>query len=290
MTIPNVYWDFVDNIAGMKGAEKALLVFLCRKANSKENYSSWYSVSEMARMLCISERSVKNATKVLSDLGLITKRRTRDSSSIYTLSLERISQLGRGSICLYQKEDEVAIPTDKPQQEIGKGSICPSDGQYLPEVGAVFAYKNVNENVIENEIRSTGVQEQVPHCENCSQDVNLFWRVIHTHVKEVYQVYNLPLQPSSEDVKAIEWAIGEMLLDIVSDKDCRLLCFFVDEDLGSPHSVLNPIVRLRLAYCGHEWPEVRFRERFKQYLEEHKLAKHNLSSYPVYLNVRESSA
>lgn len=272
MTIPSVYWDFVDNIAGMKGAEKALLVFLCRKANSKENYSSWYSVSEMARMLCISERSVKNATKVLSDMGLITKQRTRDSSSIYTLNLERISQLGRGSICLYQKEDEAAILTDKLQQEIGKGSICPSYGQYLPEGGAVFAYKDVNENVIENEIRSTGVQEQVTHCENLSQDVNSFWRVIHTHVKEVYQVDNLPLQPSLEDVESIEWAIGEMLLDKVNDKDCRLLCFFVDEDLGEPYSVLNPIVRLRLAYSGHEWPEVRFGERFRQYLEEYDLA------------------
>lgn len=156
----------------------------------------------------------------------------------------------------------------------------------MSEGGTNNVYKNVNEDVIENEIRSTGVQEQIPHCENLSQDANSFWRVIHTHVKEVYQVDNLPLQPSSEDVEAIEWAIGEMLLDRVSDKGCRLLCFFVDEDLGVPHSVLNPIVRLRLAYYGHEWPEVRFRERFRQYLEEHKMANHNSSSYPVYLNVR----
>lgn len=278
MTIPNVYWDLVDNISGMKGAEKALLVFLCRKANSKENYSSWYSVSEMARMLCISERSVKNATKVLSDMGLITKQRTRDSSSIYTLNLERISQLGRDNICLYQNEEDAAKPTENPQQEIGKGSICPSEGQYLPEGGAVFAYKDVNENVIENVIRDTGVtgvHEQVTHCTNLSDEILSFWRVIHAHVKDIYQANHLPSQPSQKDVEAMEWAIGEMLLDGdgVNDNNCRMLCFFVDKELGKPHSVLNPIVRLRDAYDEHEWPEERFGEQFWQFLEDYQLSK-----------------
>jgi len=272
MSIPNEYWDFVDNIGGMKGTEKHVLTFLCRKANSKGNYSSWYSVSEMARILCISVASVKNATKALSDMGLITKRLRRDSSSIYTLNLERISQLGRANIYPYQNEDEADNPTDKPKQEIGRANNYPPYSQILAGGELNNSYKDVNEYVIENVIRSTGVHEQVTHCENFSQDMNSFWSVIHTHVKEVYQVDNLPLQPSSEDVEAIEWAIGEMLLDKVNDKDCRLLCFFVDEDLGEPYSVLNPIVRLRLAYCGHEWPEVRFGERFRQYLEEYHLA------------------
>ncbi|EPZ5901551.1 helix-turn-helix domain-containing protein [Vibrio fluvialis] len=274
MSIPNAYWDLVDNIGGMKGAEKALLVFLCRKANSKENYSSWYSVSEMARMLCISERSVKNATKVLSDMGLITKQRTWDSSSIYTLNLERISQLGRDNICLYQNEEEAAKPTENPQQEIGKGSICLRVGQYLPEGGAVFAYKNVIEDVIENVNtgETSGVHDKVTHCNDFSLDLNLFWKAIRTHVRDVYQVERFPSRPSQEDVDAMEWAIGEMLPNGVNDDDCRLLCFFVDNELGEPQSVLNPIVRLRLAYDAHEWPEMRFSEPCWQYIEDHQLS------------------
>lgn len=276
MSISTEYWTLVDNISGMKGTEKALLVFLCRKANPKQYYSSWYSVSEMARMLCISERSVKNATKVLSDMRLITKQRTRDSSSIYTLNLERISQLGRASICLYQNEEEAVKPTENSQQEIGKGSICPSEGQYLPEGGAVFAYKEVNERVIERVKYTgvTGVHEQVMHCKNLSDEILSFWRVIHDHVKEIYQANNLPSQPSSEDIEAMQWAIGEMLLDGdgVNANNCRMLCFFVDKELGESHGVLNPIVRLRLAYDAHEWPEMRFSEKFWLFIEDYRLA------------------
>lgn len=270
MAIPNEYWDFVDNIGGMKGSEKSVLNFLCRKANPKKNYSSWRSVSEMARILCVSERSVKNATKALSDMGLITKQLRKDSSSIYALNLERISQLGGGNICPHKENDVTASTTEEPQHEICKGSICPPYRQYLPDGGAVFAYKNANENVIEN-VKCTGVHEQVTHCANLSEEILLFWKVIHDHVKETYQADNLPSQPSLEDIEAIEWASGEILLDGdgVNSTNCRMLCFFVDKELGMPRSVLNPIVRLRSAYDAHEWPEMRFGEQFWLFLEDY---------------------
>lgn len=266
MTIPNNYWDLVDNIRNMKGSEKFVLNFLCRKANPKQNYSSWYSVAEMARICCLSEMSIKNATKKLSNMGLITKQLRKDSSSIYTLNLERIAQLGRDNICLYQKEDESVQPTESPKQDIGGDNNYPPYRQILSEAGTNTVYKNVIENVIEN-VKYSGVRKQVTHCENLPQEIYLFWKVIHEHVREIYQVDNLPTQPSSEDVESIKWAIGEMLGGYLNDNDCRMLCFFVDKELGEPISVLNPIVRLRYTYHAHEWPEMRFSEQFGQYLE-----------------------
>ncbi|EKO3488615.1 helix-turn-helix domain-containing protein [Vibrio fluvialis] len=269
MAIPNEYWDLVDNIGGMKGSEKSVLNFLCRKANPKKNYSSWRSVSEMARILCVSERSVKNATKALSDMGLITKQLRKDSSSIYALNLERISQLGRGNLCPHKEDDVTVNTTEEPQHEICKGSICPPYRQYLPDGGAVFAYKNANENVIENvNTGGTGVRKKVTH-ENLSDEIIAFWKAIRTHVRDLYQVERFPSRPSQEDIDAMEWAIDEMLPNGVSDNDCRLLCIYVDDELGEPHSVLNPIVRLRLAYGAHEWPEMRFGEKFWQYMEDY---------------------
>ncbi len=274
MSIPNEYWDCVDNIACMKGSEKLVLFFLCRKANPKKNYSSWRSVPEMARILCISERTVKNATKALSEMGLITKQLRKDSSNIYTINLERISELGRGNICPHQNEDEADKPTESPLLEVGRGNIYPQYRQYLPLGGAIFAYKNVNENVIENVNTGgeSGVRKQVTHCNDFSQDINLFWKAIRTHVKDVYQIKKFPLRPSQEDIEAMEWAIGEMLPNGVSDDDCRLLCFYVDNELGKPQSVLNPIVRLRLAYDAHEWSDRRFSEQCWQYIEDHQLS------------------
>lgn len=268
MTIPNEYWDLVDNIISMKGTEKFVLNFLCRKANPKENYSSWYSVKEMARILCISERSVKSATKALSGMGVITKRLRKDSSSVYTLNLERISQLGRSAILI---QEEAAKTTENGQFEIGRGSMCPPYRQYVPPVGEICAYKNVNENVNEN-VRSTGVHEQVTHHANFPPEISLFWNVIHDHVREAYQAANLPSQPSSKDIESIEWAIGEMPIS-VNHNNCRMLCYFIDKELGEHRSVLNPIVRLRDAYHAHEWPEMRFSEQFGQFLEDYQLSK-----------------
>ncbi|MBY7855447.1 helix-turn-helix domain-containing protein [Vibrio fluvialis] len=271
MSIPNEYWDWVDNIASMKGSEKLVLYFLCRKANSKKNYSSWYSVAEMARILCISERSVKNATKALSNMGLIGKQRTWDSSSIYILNLDRIAELGRGNICPYVEDNETANQKELSKTDDCKGSICPTYGQHLPEGGAIFAYKNVIENVIENvNTGEAGVRKKVTH-ENLSDEIIAFWKAIRAHVRDVYQVGRFPSRPSQEDIEAMEWAIDEMLPNGVSDNDCRLLCIYVDDELGEPHSVLNPIVRLRLAYDAHEWPEMRFGEKFWQYMEDYQL-------------------
>ncbi|GAA5647884.1 hypothetical protein [Vibrio proteolyticus] len=265
MSIPNEYWDLVDNISGMKGTEKHVLTFLCRKANPKQNYSSWYSVSEMARINCISVASVKNATKALSDMGLITKKRIKDSSSIYTLNLERISQLGRDNICLNQKEEETANPTENPKQDVGRANNYPSFSQILAEGELNNSYKNVNEDV---NTGGTGVRKKVTH-ENLSDEIIAFWKAIRIHVRDLYQVERFPSRPSQEDIDAMEWAIDEMLPNGVSDNDCRLLCIYVDDELGEPHSVLNPIVRLRLAYGAHEWPEMRFGEKFWQYMEDY---------------------
>ncbi|WPK51683.1 helix-turn-helix domain-containing protein [Vibrio fluvialis] len=267
MSIPKEYWDWVDNIGGMKGSEKLVLYFLCRKANKNKNYSSWYSVSEMARILCISERSVKNATKALSNMGLITKQSRKDSSSIYTVNLGRIVELGKGNICPYVEDNETANQKELSKTDDCKGSICPTYGQHLPEGGAIFAYKNVIENVITGE---TGVRKKVTH-ENLSDEIIAFWKAIRAHVRDVYQVERFPSRPSQEDIDAMEWAIDEMLPNGVNDIDCRLLCFYVDGELGEPHSVLNPIVRLRLAYDAHEWPEMRFGEKFWQYIEDYQL-------------------
>lgn len=275
MSIPKEYWDWVDNIGGMKGSEKLVLYFLCRKANKNKNYSSWYSVSEMARICCLSEMSIKNATKKLACMGLITKQMRKDSSSIYTVNLERIVELGEDTICPYSDSDESSNPIDKKDTDIGEDKYCPPCRQILSEGETNIVYKNVNENVIENVIRDTGVtgvHEQVTHCTNLSDEILSFWRVIHDHVKEIYQANHLPLQPSLEDIEAMEWAIGEMLPNGVNDDDCRLLCFFVDNELGEPQSVLNPIVRLRLAYDAHEWPEMRFSEPCWQYIEDHQLS------------------
>ncbi len=274
MSIPNEYWDWVDNIACMKGSEKLVLYFLCRKANSKKNYSSWYSVAEMARILCISERSVKNATKALFNMGLITKQRTWDSSSIYILNLDRIAELGKGNICPYVEDNEAANQKELSKTDDSKGSICPTYGQHLPEGGAIFAYKNVIEDVIENVNTGgeSGVHDKVTHCNDFSLDLNLFWKAIRTHVKDVYQVERFPSRPSQEDIDAMEWAIDEMLPNGVSDDDCRLLCFYVDKELGESQGILNPIVRLRLAYGAHEWPEMRFSEQCWQYIEDHQLS------------------
>ncbi|ELV8682586.1 helix-turn-helix domain-containing protein [Vibrio fluvialis] len=271
MSIPKEYWDWVDNIGGMKGSEKLVLYFLCRKANKNKNYSSWYSVSEMARILCISERSVKNATKALSNMGLITKQSRKDSSSIYTVNLGRIVELGKGNICPYVEDNETANQKELSKTDDCKGSICPTYGQHLPEGGAIFAYKNVIENVIENVITGeTGVRKKVTH-ENLSDEIIAFWKAIRAHVRDVYQVERFPSRPSQEDIDAMEWAIDEMLPNGVNGIDCRLLCFYVDGELGEPHSVLNPIVRLRLAYDAHEWPEMRFGEKFWQYMEDYQL-------------------
>ncbi len=289
MAIPNEYWDFVDNISGMKGSEKSVLNFLCRKANPKQNYSSWYSVSEMARICCLSEMSIKNATKTLSGMGLISKQLRRDSSSIYTLNLERIAQLGRNNICLYQKEDKEAKPTENLQQDIGGDNNCLSYRQILPEGETNTVYKNVNENVNEN-VRAGG-KEQVTHCKNISDEILSFWKVIHAHVKEVYQADNLPSQPSPKDVDAIEWAINEMLFNNVNDNNSRVLCFFVDKELGMPHRVLNPILRLRDAFGEHEWPEARFQEQFWQFLEDYQLIKpteyhqHSMRGYKANMEI-----
>lgn len=272
MSIPNPYWDLVDDIGNMKGSEKLVLYFLCRKANPKKNYSSWYSVSEMARILCISVASVKNATKALSDMGLITKQRTKDSSSIYTVNLGRISQLGRANNYPYQNKDEADNPAENPQQEISRANNYPTLSQILAEGGLNNSYKNVIEDVMENVSTGSGVRKQVTHCNNLSQEVNLFWKVIRTYSRETYQVEKLPAQPSQEDIDAMEWAIAEMLPNGVSDNDCRLLCSYVDKELGVPQSVLNPIVRLRLAYDAHEWPEMRFSEQCWQYIEDHQLS------------------
>ncbi|MBL4293887.1 helix-turn-helix domain-containing protein [Vibrio fluvialis] len=271
MSIPKEYWDWVDNIGGMKGSEKLVLYFLCRKANKNKNYSSWYSVSEMARILCISERSVKNATKALSNMGLITKQSRKDSSSIYTVNLGRIVELGKGNICPYVEDNETANQKELSKTDDCKGIICPAYGQHLPEGGAIFAYKNVIENVIENvNTGETGGRKKVTP-ENLSDEIIAFWKAIRAHVRDVYQVERFPSRPSQEDIDAMEWAIDEMLPNGVNDNDCRLLCFYVDDELGEPHSVLNPIVRLRLAYDAHEWPEMRFGEKFWQYMEDYQL-------------------
>lgn len=271
MSIPNEYWDWVDNIACMKGSEKLVLYFLCRKANSKKNYSSWYSVAEMARILCISVASVKNATKALADMGLITKQRTKDSSSVYTLNLERIAELGRANIYPYQNEDEASKPAKNSLQDIGRANNYPTLSQILAEGGLNTSYKNVTENVIENvNTGEAGVRKKVTH-ENLSDEIIAFWKAIRAHVRDVYQVERFPSRPSQEDIDAMEWAIDEMLPNGVSDNDCRLLCIYVDDELGEPHSVLNPIVRLRLAYDAHEWPEMRFGEKFWQYIEDYQL-------------------
>ncbi len=264
MTIPNKYWDCVDNITGMKGSEKFVLNFLCRKANSNKNYSSWYSVSEMARMCCLSKMSIKNATKTLSSMGLITKQRRKDTSSVYILNLERIEQLGKDSISLDKKEEGESLSLENTQYITDGENICPSQRQLLSEGGTNTIYKNVNENVIENAIY-TGVCKQVTHSKKLSEEVNSFWQVIHDHVRESYKEKNLPQKPSFKDVEAIEWAIDEMLSHKASNTECRMLCSFVDEELGMPQSVFNPIVRLRDAYQAHEWPEQRFIEQFEEF-------------------------
>lgn len=271
MSIPNKYWDLVDNIGNMKGSEKFVLNFLCRKANPQKNYSSWYSVSEMARICCLSEMSIKNATKKLSDMRLITKQLRKDSSSIYTVNLGRIVELGEDNICPHKNNDESSNPTETQEQDISKDNNCPPCRQILSEGETVFVYKNVNEDVIENVIY-TGVRKQVTHHNVFSQEINLFWKAIRTHVKDIYQVDKLPRQPSQEDVDAMEWAIDEMLPNGVNTNDCRMLCFYVDNELGAPHSVFNPIVRLRLAYDEHEWPEMRFSEQYWQYIEDYQLS------------------
>ncbi|WP_332400352.1 helix-turn-helix domain-containing protein [Vibrio metschnikovii] len=272
MSIPNSHWDLVDNIGHMKGSEKFVLNFLCRKANPKKNYSSWYSVSEMARICCLSEMSIKNATKKLSGMGLITKQLRKDSSSIYTVNLERIAELGKDNICLHNGEEESANPAEMQKNDISKDNNCLPYRQIVSEGGTNIVYKNVNENVTED-VRSTGVRKQVTHRNNnLSQDISLFWQSIRNHVNESYQVNNFPAQPSQKDIDAMEWAIDEILPNGASSNDCQLLCFYVDNELGEPQGVLNPIVRLRLAYDQHEWPERRFSDQFWQYIEDHQLS------------------
>lgn len=270
MSIPNKYWDWVDNIGDMKGSEKFVLNFLCRKANPNKNYSSWYRVSEMARICCLSEMSIKNATKKLSEMKLITKQLRKDSSSVYTIVLDRIEELGRENNCPYNNTDDVANPIETGDVQNGGYSIYPSCGQILSVGGTNIVYKNVSEYVTEDVKPGAGVRKKVTH-ENLSDEIIAFWKAIRAHVRDVYQVERFPSRPSQEDIDAMEWAIDEMLPNGVSDEDCRLLCIYVDDELGEPHSVLNPIVRLRLAYDAHEWPEMRFGEKFWQYIEDYQL-------------------
>ncbi|EOV1093412.1 helix-turn-helix domain-containing protein [Vibrio fluvialis] len=274
MSIPKEYWDWVDNIGDMKGSEKLVLYFLCRKANKNKNYSSWYSVSEMARICCLSEMSIKNATKKLSNIGLITKQSRKDSSSIYTVNLGRIVELGRDKYCPHHNNDEPDNPIEKKETDFGEDKYCTQYRQILSEGGTNIVYKNVIEDVIENVNTGgeSGVHDKVTHCNDFSLDLNLFWKAIRTHVRDVYQVEKFPSRPSQEDIDAMEWAIDEMLPNGVSNEDCRLLCFYVDKELGEPQSMLNPIARLRLAYDAHEWSERRFSEPCWQYIEDHQLS------------------
>lgn len=229
MTIPSEHWEHVDNISDMKGSEKSLLSFLCRKANPKKNYSSWYSVSEMARILCISEKTVKRSSSGLERMGLITKKKRKDSSSVYVVNLTEIQ--------------EQAV-----NNEIGKGHYDPSLGSNCPSVGVTMTYKNVIENVNENVITGGAFASQE------TPDINsrtlALYKSIKLFVANRY-IQKLPKDPSCEDIEAIEWAneffeLESLGLEITS------LCEFAIKELGEPERILNPIVRLSHAYDALE--------------------------------------
>lgn len=230
MPIPSNDWDCVDNIDGMKATEKALLTFLCRKANSKENYSSWYSVSEMARILCMSEKTIKRSTSSLEKLGLISKQRRRDTSSVYTVDLLEIRKQGVDN-------------------QIGKGQIDPRVGSLCPEGGVKLTYKDVIENVKENVI--TG-GHSIERPDSNSQDLKIDYGEAEEHQAVIDFVFakhgrNLSGTPSEREKESYEWANEFYDLDM-SYGAFEFLCHFSIKELGEPHSILNPIVRLREAF------------------------------------------
>lgn len=243
MTIPNEYWDYVDDIGDLKSSEKSLLSFLCRKANPKKNWASWYSVAEMARRLCMSEKSAKNGTKELSNRGLIEKYRRKDSSSVYVVNLPEI------------KRQAVNNPN-------GKGNYCPYEGQLLPEGGEIIAHKNEIENEIENVI--TGGQTAAHFGPNINSKILTYYHSIKLFVAQRHNRL-LPKEPSWEDVEAIEWAVEFFNLEF-DGIETRKVCEFAIQELGEPEKILNPLVRLKMAY-DETGNDQRFTYKFDEFLE-----------------------
>lgn len=230
MTIPNECWDCVDNIEDMKAPEKSVLTFLCRKANPKENYSSWYSVSEMARILCMSESSIKRATSFLNKRGLIFKQRRTDTSSVYVVNLSQIVNQGVDN-------------------KNGKGQTDPTLRSERPHPQVTVTYKDVNENVNEDDITG-GFPTEKPINGNGDPNIDLFCLNAHQAVKDFIHKRHCKLifeQPESLEAEAYKWADDFFALN-GSSRAFEFLCHFAEKELGPPTRLLNPVVRLLNAY------------------------------------------